>query len=37
MFDGGSSAPCGLLAGVGVALPEAGAGVAVVEDEAMKV
>ena len=33
MFDGGSSAPCGLLAGVGVALPEAGASVAVVEDE----
>ena len=33
VFDGGSSAPCGLLAGVGVALPEAGASVAVVEDE----
>ena len=30
---GGSSASCELSAGVGVAVPEAGAGVAVVEDE----
>ena len=33
MFGGGSSALCGLTAGVGVAIPEAGAGVTVVKDE----
>ena len=33
VFGGGSLASCGLSAGVGVAIPDAGTSIAVVEDE----